>query len=396
MEEAIEDWAAEEASAESGVNEARSVGSDWSVVMAALPPRWEEKARELGAVRRLRGFSSVESLLRVLIIHLADGCSLRETAVRAFEGSLADVSDVALLKRLRGCGPWFQWMTQALTAGMALPLMPDAMLGGRCVRLVDGSSISEPGATGSTWRLHYSLNLHTLGCDEVHVTEATEGETLTRFAIHKGDVIMGDRGFANRGGLLHVVKHGGDVVLRINLTNLPIQDERGDPLPILSHLRTLVIGQAADWKGWVASKDKGHPPTPVRVCAYRKTVAQTLAAQKTLQREADKKGRAVRSETLEACGYVVLLTTLQEPDAQSIMELYRRRWQIELAFKRLKSLLDLGHLKKVDKEGAKAWLQGKLLVACLIETLILTAERFSPWGYAVDQYGQITPALTLA
>jgi IS4 transposase len=70
-----------------------------------------------------------------------------------------------------------------------------------------------------------------------------------------------------------------------------------------------------------------------------------------------------------------------QPDAKAIMEFYRKRWQVELAFKRLKSLLQLGHLKKYDEDSAKAWLQGKLLVACLIETLILTAERFSPWGY---------------
>ena len=75
---------------------------------------------------------------------------------------------------------------------------------------------------------------------------------------------------------------------------------------------------------------------------------------------------------------------------------YRRRWQIELAFKRLKSLLQLGHLKKVDKEGAKAWLQGKLLVACLIETLILTAERFSPWGYRTGERGLAVSAIALA
>ena len=41
----------------------------------------------------------------------------------------------------------------------------------------------------------------------------------------------------------------------------------------------------------------------------------------------------------------------------------------------------MGHLKKVDPQGAKAWLQGKLLVAILIEALISLAERFFPWGY---------------
>lgn len=373
--------------------ELASIGRDWDVVMQMLPAQWEAKAIELGAVRRLRGFDSVGSLLRVLLIHLADGCSLRETAVRARAGGLADVSDVALLKRLRGCAAWFEWMAREMAAGMALPLAADALLPGRNVRLVDGSSVCEPGATGSTWRLHYALNLRTLNCDEVHVTEASVGETLTHFDIRADDVIMADRGYANRRGLRHVVQHRGDVVLRANLTSLPLQDRRRKPLDVLPLLRTLNVGQAADWPAF-AQDDIGI--IEVRLCAYKKTAAQALAAQEAIQQAARKKRRKVRPQTLEAAGYVMVVTTLSKPSAEAIMEFYRRRWQIELAFKRLKSLLQLGHLKKTDKEGARAWLQGKLLVACLIEKLILTAERFSPWGYLTAD-GSDTPApLTMA
>lgn len=370
-----------------------SIGQDWRVVTAMLPPDWQNKAMELGAVRRLRGFASVEAMLRVMLIHLADGCSLRETVVRARAGDLADVSDVALLKRLRGCGPWFQWMIQEMAANMSLTMAPNDFLADRPVRLIDGSVVCEPGATGSTWRLHYALNLRTLGCDEVHVTEAKEGESLTRFSIHAGDVVMADRGFANRRGVRHVVRHNGDVVLRMNLTNLPLEDLQGRPLDLLALLRQLGIGQAADWSARMRD-DEGS--IPVRVCAYKKTLAQALAAQQAIQREAAKKRREVKPETIEAAGYVIVLTTLMQPPAGTVMEFYRRRWQVELAFKRLKSLLQLGHLKRIDKEGAKAWLQGKLLVACLIETLILTAERFSPWGYPGGECSISAPALALA
>jgi len=373
--------------------ELASIGQDWNVVTQMLPAQWESKAFELGAVRRLRGFKSVASLLRVLLIHLADGCSLRETAVRASAGGLANVSDVALLKRLRGCGAWFQWLAQEMATGMAFEPTTQALLPGRRVRLIDGSTVSEPGATGSTWRLHYALDLRTLSCDEVHVTEANVGETLTRFAISEGDVIMADRGFANRRGLRHVISHKADVVLRANLTNLPLLDQSGQRLKLLPLLRTLTIGQAADWPAH-AQDDLGV--MAVRVCAYRKTAAQTLAAQQAIEQEGRRKKREVQPDTLEGAAYVIVVTTLTQPSAAAIMEFYRRRWQVELAFKRLKSLLQLGHLKKIDKDGARAWLQGKLLVACLIEKLILTAERFSPWGYA-GQYGRSTEApVTLA
>lgn len=373
--------------------EVASIEQDWDVVTTMLPTDWQSKAKELGAVRRLRGFASVEAMLRVMLIHLADGCSLRETVVRARAGDLADISDVALLKRLRGCGPWFQWMIQEMAANMSLSMAPNDLLADRPVRLIDGSVVCEPGATGSTWRLHYALNLRTLSCDEVHVTEAKEGESLTRFSIHAGDVVMADRGFTNRRGVRHVVQHNADVVLRMNLTNLPLEDPKGRPLALLPLLRTLATGQAADWSARIRD-DEGV--IAVRVCAYKKTLAQTLAAQEAIQREATKKHREVKPETIEAAGYVIVLTTLTQPTAETIMEFYRRRWQVELAFKRLKSLLQLGHLKKIDKNGAKAWLQGKLLVACLIETLILTAERFSPWGYPRDERRISASALALA
>jgi hypothetical protein len=373
--------------------EVASIGQDWDVVMEMLPAQWESKAVELGAVQRLRGFGSIASLLRVLMIHLADGCSLRETAVRASAGGLAAVSDVALLKRLRGCAAWFEWMAREMASGMALPTAAQALLPQRRVRLIDGSSVCEPGATGSTWRLHYALNLHTLSCDEVHVTEASVGESLTLFDIQAGDVIMADRGFAKRPSLRFAVQRKADVVLRASLINLPLSDREGKPLDVFPLLRKMTIGQAADWP---ASVQDAFGDMAVRVCAYKKTVAQTLAAQQAIEQEARKKGRSVKPQTLEAAGYVIVVTTLTEPDAAAIMEFYRRRWQIELAFKRLKSLLQLGHLKKFDKEGAKAWLQGKILVACLIEKLILTGERFSPWGYITKDGSDAGASLAMA
>jgi hypothetical protein len=56
-----------------------------------------------GTLRRYRGFGDVVRLLRVLMIHLLEGCSLRETAVSAAEGKLAKVSHVALPKAFRRC-----------------------------------------------------------------------------------------------------------------------------------------------------------------------------------------------------------------------------------------------------------------------------------------------------
>lgn len=349
---------------------------DWLVIQSLLPPGWEEAARQTGALRRERGFDGPATLLRVLLMHLVDGCSLRETAARAQAGGLAHVSDVALLNRLRGCGEWFRWMGEQISRHLSSASVQ--VIAGRRVRLADATVVCEPGATGSTWRLHYLIDLTTLACEQVEVTSPAEGESLARFEVQRGDVLMADRGLARRSGIRHVVDRGGDVVVRTNLTGVPLETSQGGEFKLLARLRKLGVGQAA---AWPAVMRDARGTVPVRVCAIKKSAEQTRQERARIGRRASRKGLETKPQTLEMAGYVVVLTTLQDVEPEVILELYRFRWQIELAFKRLKSLLQLGHLKKTDPAGAKAWLQGKLFVAALIELLIATGERFSPWGY---------------
>ncbi len=361
--------------------QALNAEEDWQVVLRFLPEGWQNKAKELGALRRCRRFAGAEALLRTLLIHLADGCSLRETAVRASAGGIAVVSDVALLKRLRASGEWLRWMAAGVMETWVEKRPAVLLESGRQWRVVDGSTISEPGATGSTWRLHYSICLPSLRCDEVRLTAPSVGESLRRFTARPGDVLIADRGFAHRAGVDHVVAGGGDVVVRINLTNLPLLSGTGEAFPLLDRLRGLKATREGDWEVWVAYDGRRIGG---RVCALRKSRQATERARRALLKEAARKGRRVKPETLEAAAYTFLFTTLERHfPAGAVLELYRGRWQVEIAFKRLKSIMNLGHLKKTDPEGAQAWVHGKLLVAFLLEALIAAGDRFSPWGYPI-------------
>jgi len=356
---------------------------NWPFLVTFLPAGWEESARRLGALRRCRKFADAESLLRTLLIHLADGCSLRETVVRAKAGNIASVSDVALLKRLRASGEWLRWLAVGLMKNW-FDRQPAVVFGEeRPVRVVDATSIQEPGATGSSWRIHYSIELPSLQCDEVHVTSPAVGETLKNFAVHPGELFLGDRGYAHRAGIRHVVDGGGDVVVRTNLTSIPFTHADGTRFVLLDKLRTLRGTRIGDWIVFVRYDDE---ILPGRVCALKKNKIATQRARTKVLRESAKKGRQVQPETLEAAGYTFVFTTMPRTAAPSVvLELYRGRWQVELAFKRLKSLLSLGHLKKLDPQSAQAWIHGKLMVTFLIEALIAAGERFFPWGYPLPE-----------
>lgn len=64
----------------------------------------------------------------------------------------------------------------------------------------------------------------------------------------------------------------------------------------------------------------------------------------------------------------------------------------QLAFKRLKQLLQLGHLPHQDGDAARGWIHAKLLVAMLLETLFRNSRNFSPWGYEIPLPAQLKDA----
>jgi IS4 transposase len=123
-----------------------------------------------------------------------------------------------------------------------------------------------------------------------------------------------------------------------------------------------------------------------RLCAVRKSPDAAESARRKLQRKS-RHQKTIRPETLEYADFIVVITTLtaKEMTSTCVVEYYRGRWQVELAFKRLKSLLELGQVPKKKAASAQAWMQGKILVALLIERLLCEARFFSPWGYPLSR-----------
>ena len=131
---------------------AGTVDEDWDVLLSFLPQDWRELAQDTGALKGLRKDKTVDNLLRTLLLHLGCGHSLRETVVRARQAHLADLSDVALLKRLKKSKGWLHALCVRLFEEQGLAVIPG---GAFQVRAVDATTVKEPGPSGSLWRVHY-------------------------------------------------------------------------------------------------------------------------------------------------------------------------------------------------------------------------------------------------
>lgn len=359
---------------------------DWPILLSFFPDKWKELAATTNATKGLRKEKDIENYLRTLLLHVGCGYSMRETVVRAKLGNIADISDVALLWRLRKSKEWLHSLCVSLFEEQGIALNKGSEFQ---VRLFDATTVKEPGKTGSLWRIHYSVTLPTLSCDFFKLTETKgkgTGESFFQFSIKKGDYIIADRGYSTCPGVHHIASKKAYIMVRVNTHSLVIQNLRGDKFPLLKNVAEIKkTGTVRSW--YVQIPCRKNDVVKGRVCVIRKTEEAIQIAQIKLRKEAQRKGHLLRPETLEYAKYVIVFTTYPEKSFNDIdiLEWYRIRWQVELIFKRFKTIAALGHLPKHSDDSSKAWLYGKLFVALLTEKLINYASSVSPWGYLLEK-----------
>jgi hypothetical protein len=349
---------------------------DWPLVCQLLPPKWQERARDLGAMHRARGFPDAAVLLRTLLVHLAAGCSLKEATTNAQQSGWCDVSAVALFKRLRAAEQWLRWMANELWQRHRTPALPN----GYRVRAVDATHVGRPGHHGTDWRIHFSVNLVDLQCDFFEVCDASGGETFRRIPVAAGDLLLADRCYSTPPGIAHVRQAGGHVLVRLNHKALPLFDCQGEPFGLVEQLRPTRVAEVCEWPAVVQHDGRTYPG---RLVAVKRDRWSACLERRALRKRAAKKQKKLSRTALFLAGYFFVWTDVpvETLGAAAVLAWYRCRWQIELHFKRMKSILGLGKLPKRRDDSCRAWLHGKLLVALLLERLLDNAEHFSPWGY---------------
>ena len=292
---------------------ANATDEDWDLLKAFFPMNWRDLARSSGALKGLRQDKSEENCLRILLMHLGCGFSMRETVVRAQHADLANLSDVAFLKRLRKSKRWLFELCGALFAEREMRPEVSATRTMR-LRLLDATTIKEPGPTGSLWRVHYSFQWPTMICDYFKVTGSEglgTGESLQQFPINPGDFVMVDRGYCHANGIHFVAEQKAWVTVRLNPNGIILQNSNGSAFDLQSKLKPIQeTGRIAVWPVWIP----GAGPTPLiaRLCVVRKSQAAIALAVKKLKRNASKHGSELRPETLIYAEYVMVLTTFPE------------------------------------------------------------------------------------
>ena len=352
--------------------------TNWALIEALLPEGWRELASKMGLIRKLpphigQKVHDIGVALQLVLHYVAQRGSMRMTTAAAAAAGLVKISQPALFKWIRKIGPYLE----ALIARMVEPgRYPSAQWGGYVLIAADATTVSRPGAKGTTARLHYALHLSDLRPRFMLITDEKVGETARHFDARPGELWIVDRGYSNPPSVLHVVEQGAEILVRVNRRSLPMYDDRGRGVDV----RGLLTGTQT--RGQTQSK-------AVRVIAAdgRETAAQ-LCWIWLPKPEAEKaRARAARDgekdeEELRAAEYVVVLTTAPSSrlSAEQAIELYRARWQIELDFKRDKSIGQLDTLPNFLPESIHSWLTAKVLLGLIARRLACQPVALPPSG----------------
>ena len=304
--------------------------------------------------------------------------SLRETCAWAEAAEVASLSDPSLLGRLVKAAPWLGDIVTALIAAQAK--LPIGRWAGHRLRALDGTTICRPGADRTTWRLHVGYDLAAGQVDELELSDVHGAENLQRLSYAPGDIVLADRYYARPRDLRPVIDAGAGFIVRTGWNSLRLLQPDG--------IVAALGAQAAQECEVPVRIHEGTTQTPpkapliLRLAIRRKEPEQAEAERKRLLKDASKRGKQPDPRSLEAAGYILLLTSLPAgtfPTAD-VLALYRFRWQIELAFKRMKSLAGLAGLPAKKPELAQAWLYARLIVALIAEQIAGNVPDSPPSG----------------
>lgn len=341
-----------------------------------LPIDLVASAREFKAFTRGRKIKTPLQLLRLVLLY----CGL-DQALRTVAGNLTlleeRITDSSVQARLKACEAWIQALLPLLVPALPPPRFP---AGYRLV-VVDGTAIEGPGTQGTGYRLHLRLELLTLRFVDIVVTDKHSGESLRHFTLGIGEIILADRGYCQPEALLEAHQAGAEWIVRWN-SLMPLWTPAGDRVALAATLAAVPDSQTELTVPVVIGPATGSARLECSLHAYRLSPAQAETARRRCRRQAQKKGKTLKATTLYLAGWVVVVTTLNPTvwSAELVLGLYRFRWQVEVAIKRWKSLLDVDQLRA--KEGstlAQVWLHGKLLYALLLERRMRRAG--DAWGY---------------
>jgi hypothetical protein len=364
-------------------NTASFPADQFSDLLLRLPPDLDLDglARQTKAIQRKREIGTGAELLRLALARGPGGLSLSQTAAWAAMLGFARLSDPGVKNRLDNAVGFLD----AVLAGQLAAKSAGASVrwAGRSLRACDGTCVSQRASTGTDWRVHAVYDLGRGGFSHLELTDKHGAEAIDRGAPIAGEIRLGDRNYATAASLQRFRQQSAmhaDFIVRARWRGFSLSLADGANFNLIDHLGTLADDRVVHDVMVQAKLGPLDPPLPLRLIIQRQTPEATEATRKKLHAAASRKQKTLDPRSLVAAEFLILGTSLPDTayPAEEVLGVYRLRWQIELAFKRLKSQLHIDRLPTRTAQASRSWLTAHLILALLCDDLSQEFLEASP------------------
>lgn len=342
----------------------RVIDSEFKELLQAINIDYQGLAKEHKAFERARQIKSADELMRMVLLY----CGADES-LRAVAGNMTllgiNLTDQSVMERLAKCQPWLQAVVSKM---LEIPTnLASQLTQQKRLLIADMTDVTGPGAQGSEWRVHLVIDACSLQVVDINISDYHTVESLQLIKVANGDLIMADRAYCRRDKIFESLRQGAELVLRYNHKAVPVYDAKGNKINLINHFRN----QARETyrSSEVSINNSNGEERKVWLHCYRLSKKDAAIAKKKCHYRNRKVKSGVSELTLFMSQLVVVLTSIPPTilSAEVALALYRCRWQVEIAIKRFKSLLNLDLLRtRLDSSLATVWLSGKMLFVLIM------------------------------
>lgn len=296
-------------------------------------------------IQRRRIIKSYRILFLAAYFYIVDNLSFQRLSDKMACMYGVSMSDTAWKKQLTKAAPIFASVAMRLTE-QRCGETSERLFGYSKAYALDATVIPAQGLSGDAYRLHTQYSLLENTVSKIHITNCHSAESVRHYDIAMGALYIADRAYGKTPQLARLIDEGADFIFRISPQTVRLFSDSSCDTKL--DIQALLRKSSVSVFCWFKQKKRIYR---MKLIVAPIPEEKHDKMEKRLRRRASRKQHTLSERTIELNKWIFLATSLREDvnDAEILMA-YRRRWQIELFFKRSKTLLCFHKLRRSTKQ----------------------------------------------
>lgn len=324
----------------------------------------EELAEKLAAknfIQRRRKLRDSSALVHACYLYVVENLSFHSLANVMLLRHGISMSPAAWRKRLLKCADAFFEAALEMLQKSTCPNAAENM----CFHAIDATDISKEGGKGTEIRMHCDFSMDSSSLSQIVQTDCHGAETIANFDLCPDNCYIADRAYGKTTQILHVMKAGAHFIFRVSPNLVRLYADKACKTKL--NYQELMQNSLFETNCYVK---EGRKSRMIRLIGSRIPEEMREKSRDRAKRTSVKKQRKITEATLQYAEWLFAATNLpMEYREEDIVALYYGRWQIELMFKRAKTLLNFHKIRRgligYSTMVTKLWMSITSIICCV-------------------------------